>query len=376
MANRRFWPQGREYVWGILLLGIIGATWYCSFQYCQWALEDSVPTVTAANNPQFNLEERSIPVDEIFHGGPPKDGIPSLVNPGFVAAEAADFMRPDDQVIGVDLGGEARAYPIRILQWHEIVNDQVGDDEFAVVYCPLCDSSSVFDRRVDGEVLEFGVSGLLYRSNVLMYDRQETWAEESLWSQMMGEAVAGPKVGTRLANLPFEVVTWAAWQEAHGDAKVLDIETGYDRDYSRLVYADYFAEPGVRMPIGEVDERLELKEWVLGVMTEDSARVYPIERIPRGVRIEDSFEGHLVGIARDEEGQLSVDLPDELSRMYSFWFSWRQFHSETDVYHCEQLADEPLSFAQAQSAVEDAAYVSDTQSNCLLSPSSSEVEGE
>ena len=157
----------------------------------------SVPASALQMN-GFDLTGASVPIDEIHHGGPPRDGIPSIDQPRFVSAVEADFLKPDDRVLGFHRPGIARAYPISILNWHEVVNDRVGGEPIAVTFCPLCGTGMVFSTRVDGRDLTLGVSGLLYNSDVLLYDRQT----ESLWSQIMSEAVSGPMKGSRLAFNP------------------------------------------------------------------------------------------------------------------------------------------------------------------------------
>jgi hypothetical protein len=146
----------------------------------------------------FRVDGASIPVADIRHGGPPRDGIPAIDEPRFVSAAEARFLKPDDRVVGVVRGGVARAYPIAILNWHEVVNDRFGDEAVAVTFCPLCGTAMVFAAEAGGRQLQFGVSGLLYNSDVLLYNRQT----ESLWSQIMAEAVTGPMQGTRLEFLP------------------------------------------------------------------------------------------------------------------------------------------------------------------------------
>ena len=150
----------------------------------------------------FDFSDATVPVEEIHSGGPPKDGIPALSKPRLIAAGEATYLKPADRVIGVAIEGEARVYPIRILNYHEIVNDKIGGRPIAVTYCPLCDSAAVFDRETPRGVREFGVSGLLYNSNVLMYDRDEK--AESLWSQLRTEAVTGVQVRNQLKLLPLE----------------------------------------------------------------------------------------------------------------------------------------------------------------------------
>ena len=144
----------------------------------------------------FDISNSSIPTNEILHGGPPRDGIPAISNPKHVSADQASFLRDSDRVIGIEINGEARAYSIGILNWHEIVNDRIGNQSVAITYCPLCGTGVAFDATIDGEVTEFGVSGLLYNSDVLLYDRNS----ESLWSQIKRQALAGDRVGHGTCN--------------------------------------------------------------------------------------------------------------------------------------------------------------------------------
>jgi len=166
----------------------------------------------------FDLSRHIVPPDEIIGGGPPKDGIPALTNPKFVRAQEADFLADNDQVVGLAQGGEAKAYPLRIMDWHEIVDDKVGGEPLAVTYCPLTASPVVFDRRIHGREVVFGVSGLLYQSNLLMYDR----TTESLWSQLGGgQSVAGSMARTGPASVPSELTTWRRWRALHPDTLVV-----------------------------------------------------------------------------------------------------------------------------------------------------------
>ena len=154
----------------------------------------SATFVFAAGKNGFDLSNASIPIEKILHGGPPRDGIPALDDPKFVNANHADFIQAGDRVLGVARNGIAKAYPINILNWHEIVNDQFGDEGIAVTFCPLCGTGMAFKADIQGKIRDFGVSGLLYNSDVLLYDRDS----ESLWSQIAREAVSGPLLGTSL----------------------------------------------------------------------------------------------------------------------------------------------------------------------------------
>ncbi|MGH2689062.1 MAG: DUF3179 domain-containing protein [Actinomycetota bacterium] len=172
---------------------------------------------------------------DIIPGGPPPDGIPALDRPTFERASAAGWLTDREPVLALRLGGEDRAYPIQILLWHEIVNDTVGGVPVVVTYCPLCNSALAFERRAGGKVLDFGTSGKLYQSALVMYDRQT----ESLWSQFMGQAITGVLTGTTLESLPVSLVSWSEWRGANPQGWVLSRRTGFDRPYGRNPYVGY-----------------------------------------------------------------------------------------------------------------------------------------
>ena len=193
-------------------------------------------TISALANPgRDGLPAPLVNPAEILSGGPPPDGIPALDHPRFEMAGSITWIRDREPVLALTVGREARAYPVQVLIWHEIVNDTVGETPVAVTYCPLCDSAIAFDRRQGGRVLDFGTSGLLYRSDLVMYDRQT----ESLWSQFIGTAIAGTLTGAQLGSLPVAIVAWSDWRAAHPDAWVLSRDTGFDRQYGTNPYAGY-----------------------------------------------------------------------------------------------------------------------------------------
>jgi len=199
---------------------------------------------------RFDLANAVIPTDEIVAGGMWRDKTPPLTDPlvwSLTKHETTQSRRgktlllPEDRVIGVTIGGESRAYPLKILNWHELVNDTLGAKRIAVTYHPLCDSVAVFDRDVDGETIEFGISGLLWQSNQLLYDRREQIGTESLWSQLQGRAVSGPMAGKALRTLPFELVRWPDWKERHPETTILAPRPEMSRDYKRRPYAPYYS---------------------------------------------------------------------------------------------------------------------------------------
>ena len=236
-------------------------------------------------------ENMRIRLEEIYWGGVPVDGIPPLDNPAMVAAEEAGYLVDDDLVFGLEIDGDARAYPLRILGWHEMMNDVVGGVPVALAYCTLCGSGILYETAVEGQVQPFVFSstGLLYRSNKLMYDRET----DSVWNQFTGEPVMGPLVdsGLKLKIRPLAITTWAKWRERHPETTVVSIETGYPRDYgSGAVYRDYFASPELMFPALVRDEsRLEAKDYVFALRDFAVAKAWPLDLFTGGRVINDTL---------------------------------------------------------------------------------------
>ncbi len=280
----------------------------------------------------FDLRRLTVPRNEILPGGPPKDGIPALTNPQFLTVDEARDLPATDRVIGVRVGEETRAYPLRILNYHEIVNDQLGDTPIAVTYCPLCDSVAVFDRRTPVGLRDFGVSGLLYNSNVLMYDRGGE--PEGLWSQLAATAISGPGANQSLRALPVELTTWADWSTRHPETRVLSPRTGHPRDYSRNPYAGYFQSPELMFPVNRRSHALPTKSPVLGVWTSQASRAYPLSAFSaERTRLTDELDGLKLTIEYNPAARsLRVaEADDGLQWMYSLWFAWYAFHPETEI---------------------------------------------
>ncbi len=281
----------------------------------------------------FDLQDIDVPKGEIHRGGPPKDGIPALVNPRFMKASEARYLRPDDRVVGITIGGESRAYPLAILNYHEIVNDSLGETRFAVTYCPLCDSAAIFNRSTPGGVIEFGVSGLLYNSNVLMFDRGGK--TESLWSQMKGQGISGPGIKQSLERLPLELSSWKEWTQRYPETLVMSTDTGHRRNYQSNPYEGYFKGQALMFPAKPVSKRLPAKSRVLGIWTSKSYRAYPESSFTRDhTKITDQLDGLNITIEfNPDTHSLRVVAADEgIQWMYSLWFAWYAFHPETTVY--------------------------------------------
>lgn len=213
-----------------------------------------------------------IEADRLISGGPPPDGIPAVDRPRFVRAGQVDWLADREPVLAFALGSQRRAYPVQILIWHEIVNDT----PVAVTYCPLCNSALAFDRRVAGRVLDFGVSGLLYNSDLVMFDRQT----QSLWPQIEGRAVAGTLTGAKLRQYPVAMVPWGQWRAANPNGWVLSRDTGHERDYGRNPYVGYDDPAAIPFLFDRVpDPRLPPKTRVVGLRSGDEAAAVIVDRL-------------------------------------------------------------------------------------------------
>lgn len=280
----------------------------------------------------FDLSKATIPIKEIHSGGPGRDGIPSIDAPKFIAAAKVNFLKDDDSVVSLSRGGKSRAYPLRILVWHEIVNDKFGGDEIAVTYCPLCGTAMVFDRKIAGKVRTFGVSGLLYQSDVLMFDREN----ESLWSQLKMQAVSGGDAGSDLTWLPSEQMSWKAWRAKNPDGEVLSTATGHRRNYKAQAYADYFENDRIMFPVPQHRTELPNKERVIGIIVEGVAKAYPISVLTKTkAEIADEVGGKRIRPKWDSASQSqSVEHEDgtPIPSVQVFWFAWQGFNPKTELH--------------------------------------------
>ncbi len=237
-----------------------------------------------------NFKRHTVPLGEFMSGGPGKDGIPAIDAPQFVSSsEASSFLEAREPVVQLELGGEARAYPLQILIWHEIVNDEVGGTPVTVTFCPLCNTTIVFDRRLDGRLLDFGTTGNLRNSDLVMYDRQT----ESWWQQFGGEAVVGELAGQKLQTLPAAIVAWQEFERAHPDGKVLSRDTGYSRSYGENPYSGYDSvdSPPFFPVAGGDDDRLPPKERVVFIERRREQVAVPFSALAKAKKIEIEVAG-------------------------------------------------------------------------------------
>ena len=234
-----------------------------------------------------------IPDDEIYDGGPGKDGIPALTDPDMGTSLSASYLAETDLVIGVRVGDSYKAYPHAILDWHEIINDNIGGRPLAILYCPLTGSGIGWSRRIRGQVTTFGVSGLLYNSNLIAYDR----ATDSNWSQMKLQSVQGTLSAAHVNTYPVIETEWGTWKQMAPRTQVVTENTGYDRAYGRYPYGDYKTNHSkLVFPVSHTDERLPGKTRVLGVIVSGASKAYPINSFGDLDVINDNIGGQPVVI--------------------------------------------------------------------------------
>lgn len=279
----------------------------------------------------FDVSESLIPKDEILRGGPPRDGIPAILEPKFTDVEDAGWLKDDDLVTGIIHDGTAKAYPLRILVWHEAVNDEIKGVPVLVSYCPLCGSTLTFKRVINDELYTFGISGLLYQSDVLFYDHQT----ESLWSQLEMKAVTGEMAGTDMEIFPSVLAKWGDWKKRHPDSLVLSRDTGFARDYSRDPYTGYESSRSIMFPVNHKSDRLHPKERVLVVVSGESAKAYPFSELEKADSpFEDKVGEKSVIINFEDGGYVSATDFDKnpVDSFVSFWFAWYTFKPDTEVF--------------------------------------------
>ena len=249
------------------------------------------------------LKDARIRFEEVTWGGVRVDGIEALNEPNMVRAKDADFMLGSDPVLGIEINGDARAYPLRLMAWHEMVNDVIGGESIALPFCTLCGAGVPYRTQIDDEApLRFGTSGLLYRANKLMWDDRT----ESLWNQFTGEPVIGPlaQSGLKLESLPLVLEPWVRWRERHPDSVVLSLDTGKPLNYtSGYVYDRYIRTDAQVFPAAHEAERLRSKDFVFGVKTLGASRAWPVAAFEGGRAINDAVGGLNVVLIGDRLGE-------------------------------------------------------------------------
>ncbi len=260
---------------------ILAATIFALSSCSEDDMTESTGMSNNSESPDENTDEKTddngwlIPFAEVRDGGPGKDGIPSIDNPKFINAGDADYLNDNDLVLGFIDGDEVRAYPHKILDWHEIVNDDTPSHSLAVIYCPLTGTGIGWDRNIDGKKTTFGVSGLLYNSNIIPYDR----ATDSNWSQLLLKSVNGSLMGTHPTIHNLVETSWKTWKAMFPNSKVLSLSTGYNRNYQNYPYGSYKTDEYILFPVSNTDSRLHKKERVLAVIENDKAVAFRFDRL-------------------------------------------------------------------------------------------------
>jgi hypothetical protein len=315
----------------VLGLGLVG----CARQETP-ALE-KIPELTEMEKEMgVKLTERGVKYivdpEKIVSGGPSKDGIPSIDNPKFVSvAEADQWIQDNELVLAIIYRGVKRVYPLQILVWHEIVNDKISGDPILITYCPLCGSGIAYERKINGEEVEFGTSGKLYNSNLVMYDRKTN----SYWSQIDGLAILGELTGTKLTPLSIDTVVWRDWKKAHPDSQVLSQQTGFARPYGVDPYGSYYEDSFLLFPIENSDDRVHPKTVVFGIEVNGLYKAYKEDDLEELVVIEDTIGGVEIRVTREDSGQViitNLETGEEIVKERDFWFAWYAFHPDTELY--------------------------------------------
>lgn len=322
---------------------------------------DSNKSQFSKNRPQFDRSDCLIPAKEIIDGGPGQDGIPSIDEPEFIHMYQADFLDDDRLVLGIKIDDEVRLYPHQIMDWHEIVNDTFGEESVALTYCPLTGTGIALDRVIDNFVTEFGVSGLLFRNNLIMYDRNTG----SRWSQMQMRSVNGDLIGEEGSVVQTIQTDWKTWKQLYSDARVLSRETGFSRDYSSFAYGEsyltndnfFIFEPKRQ------DDRLPNKAQVHAVFPDTFEgestipRVYNIGYFDTSIQIiQESFNGQELVIAGSSELNITVSFYNE------FGFSFQPVQDELPVIMQDDEGNKWNVFGEAVSGPREGTKLTPTTS--------------
>jgi hypothetical protein len=269
---------------------------------------------------------------KIIGGGPPKDGIPSIDNPKFVTVKEADkWIQDNELVLTIIYKDIKRVYPLQILVWHEIVNDKIAGDPILITYCPLCGSGIAYERKINNKEVEFGTSGKLYNSNLVMYDRET----DTYWTQIDGKAIVGELTGMELKEISIDTVVWGDWKKVHPNSEVLSQDTGFSREYGRDPYGNYYEDSFLIFPVENEDKRIHAKTVIFGIEIDGIYKAYKEEDLKKLKTINDNVAGIDIRIERKDSGVVKIinlENDNEIVKERDFWFAWYAFHPETLVY--------------------------------------------
>lgn len=271
--------------------------------------------------------------DDLVQGCFGQDCIPSIDKPLFEEGQKASWLQESDIVFTINYKSVQRAYPQRILNWHEIVNDEVAGDPIAITFCPLCGSAVAFERKVDGVITEFGISGKLHDSDLVMYDRYEG----NLWQQITGEAIVGPAArrNEKLKPILLGTTTWGEWIKKYPNSQVLSKDTGFSRNYDQYPYGTYEQDDQLLFGVKGLDKSLQIKTVVYGVEVNGRSKAYPASTFDKNAIIEDSLDGTKLKLEKTASGEIEItDLQtkEKIIPLRLFWFAWAAFHPDTQLY--------------------------------------------
>lgn len=299
-------------------------------------VEKAAPGSTKVNKNiklQSDYTGAKVEKGDLLQGCFGKDCIPSIDDPKF---DDGSWLTDSDIVFAVDYNGVVRAYPQRILNWHELVNDTLNDKSVVITFCPLCGSALGFERVVDGVITEFGVSGKLHDNDLVMYDRYEG----NLWQQITGEGIVGPAARRSeiLKQIPIITVSWGEWKAEHPNSEVLSRDTGFSRNYDQYPYGTYEENDTLLFGVKNLDKSLQIKTVVYGLEVGESAKAYPESALKKYDTITDSIGGVRVRVERKADGKITaenLDTGEEIIPIRLFWFAWAAFHPNTELYESE-----------------------------------------
>lgn len=326
--------MGRKIIIALLVVGLVVALYVFLF-----GSKNSTETVERVQNivtgrDGFAVDETTPGYEnykKLEQGCPFIDCIPSIDNPKFVSVDEANEWLKDEELVFVVKKGVVRAYPQKILNLHEIVNDEIDDTPIVVSFCPLCGSALAFERNVNGDILEFGVSGKLHNNDLVMYDRQTN----SLWQQITGEAIVGDLFGTKLKQLSMGTMTWKDFKKKHETAQVLSQDTGSNRNYDVYPYGNYESSERVGFSVeGGVDNTLHPKAVVFGVEVDGLMKAYPEEKLQEEINVTDTIGKSKVEISYNDGDVrvLKIESAEEIPATRMFWFAWKAFRPDTQLY--------------------------------------------
>lgn len=270
---------------------------------------------------------------ELEQGCLSQDCIPSINVPVFESVDQASWLNDEDIVFGVTYKGIIRAYPQRILNWHEIVNDTIAGDPIVITFCPLCGSALAFERKVNRVITEFGVSGKLHNSDLVMYDRYEG----NLWQQITGVGIVGPAARRNevLRQIPIVTTPWREWKKEYPNTEVLSRETGFVKDYNAYPYGTYEQDDELYFGVKNLNKKLQIKTVVYGIEVNGASKAYPESAFDNQLTISDTVGSIAVLLEKTKDGKILITnqmTQEEIIPIRLFWFAWASFHPDTALY--------------------------------------------